>query len=327
MWLWNAVKNSKRGRGFDKERFFYENSIYLENGISLAEALRLSEHRTDGLLREMLLEGVNLSEAFSRLEVFNEREIGIIRLSEETGTIGKTFRELHEDLREERELSNRIRTVLIYPAILFVTSILFLYSAVYFIIPPLYDLVRSVSDGSLAMGFLAGIGERIPYQAGAAAAFLLCFFFVKALRSRELVISLVLVSKKKRYLEYLFIKEFHKLLSGGMDIFGALGFLTGQEFRGEGLMRRIGEGEDLMTAFRGEGFSEILVSYVRMAEETGDLLTALASYSSFQKDYFDNYLKKKAALFEPVAILLMGLLVLGVAAAVLLPMLDAYEAI
>lgn len=327
MWKWNPMTTSKRERRFDKERFFYEYSIYLENGISLTEALRLSGNKTDGVLRDILLEGVNLSEAFRRLEVFNEREIGIIRLSEETGTIGKTFRELHDDLRETRELSNRIRTVLIYPGILFVTSILFLYAAVYFIIPPLYELVRSVSGGSLTMGFIAGIGEKVPYQAGAGAAFLLCFFTVKALFSRELVVSLVLGSRKMRYQEYLFIKEFHKLLSGGMDIFRSLGFLTGQEFRGEGLKRRIGEGENLMTAFRGEGFSEILVSYVRMAEETGDMLSALESYTSLQKSYFDDYLKRKTALFEPVAIVLMGLLVLGVAAAVLLPMLDAYEAI
>lgn len=321
------MKNS-RGKGrLDKERFFYEKSIYLENGISLAEALRLSEHASEGMLREMLLEGMNLSEAFRRLGVFNEREIGIIRLSEETGTIGKTFRELHEDLRETRELSNRIRTVLIYPGILFVTSILFLFAAVYFIIPPLYDLVRGISGGSPVMGIIVGIGERVPYQAGAAVAVLLCFLVVKALFTRELVISLVLGTRKKRYQEYLFIKEFHKLLSGGLDIFRSLGLLTGQEFRGEGLMRRIGEGENLMTAFRGEGFSEILVSYVRMAEETGDMLCALESYIRLQKSYFDDYLKKKTALFEPVAIVLMGLLVLGVAAAVLLPMLDAYEAI
>ena len=314
-------------RKLDKEKFFYEKSVYLENGISLTEALKLSEDEEDRLLRDMLLGGATLSQAFQRLEVFNERELGVIRLSEETGTMGKTFRELHEDLREDRELSNRIRTILIYPGILFVTSVVFLYSAVYFIIPPLHELVRSIGSGSPVMAFMVRIAQKVPYQAGAAMAFLFCTLVIRTFFSRELVLSLVLGTRKKRYLEHLFIKEFHKLLSSGMDIYKALGFLTGQEFGGDGLIRRIGQGEDLMTAFRGEGFSEILVSYVRMAEETGDVLTALASYSGLQKRYFEDYLKKKTALFEPVAIVLMGLLVLGVAAAVLLPMLDAYEAI
>lgn len=275
----------------------------------------------------MLLDGATLSQAFQKLEVFNDRELGIIRLSEETGTMGKTFRELHEDLRVDRELSNRIRTILIYPGILFVSSVMFLFSAVYFIIPPLHELVRSLGRGSQVMGFIVSIANRVPYQAGAAFAFLLCFLVIRAFFSRELVLSMVLGTRKRRYLEHLFIKEFHKLISSGMDIYKALGFLSDQEFRGDGLLRRIGEGEDLMTAFRAEGFSEILVSYVRMAEETGDMPAALSAYSGLQKRYFEDYLKKKTALFEPVAIALMGLLVLGVAAAVLLPMLDAYEAI
>jgi type IV pilus assembly protein PilC len=326
MWKWKTGRIWRRRR-LDKEKFFYEKSVYLENGIGITEALKLSEDDEDRQLRDMLLEGTPLSEAFRRLEVFNERELGIIRLSEETGTIGKTFRELHEDLRENRELSNRIRTILIYPAILFVTSIVFLYSAIFFIIPPLHDLVRSIGSGSRVMGFIVTIAQAVPYQAGAAFSFLLCFLVIRAFFSREIVLSLVLGTRKKRYLEHLFIREFHKLLSSGMDIYRALGFLTGQEFRGAGLVRRLGKGEDLMTAFRGEGFSEILVSYVRMAEETGDVLSALGAYSGLQKRYFEDYLKKKTALIEPVAIALMGLLVLGVAAAVLLPMLDAYEAI
>lgn len=314
-------------RGLDKEKFFYETSVYLENGIGITEALRLSGDPEESRLRDLLLEGVPLTEAFRRLEVLNERELGIIRLCEETGSVGKAFRELHEDLKENRELSDRIRTILIYPGILFVSSILFLYCALYFIIPPIHEMVRSIGSGSRVMGFMVRITQRVPYQGGAVLAFLLCFLVIRAFFSRELVLTLVLGTKKARYLEHRFIREFHKLLSSGMDIYRALGFLTGQEFRGEGLVHRIGNGEDLMTAFRAEGFSEILVSYVRMAEETGDLLTALGAYSGLQKRYFEDYLKRKTALFEPVAVALMGLLVLGVAAAVLLPMLDAYEAI
>jgi type II secretory pathway component PulF len=92
-------------------------------------------------------------------------------------------------------------------------------------------------------------------------------------------------------------------------------------------MARLTKGEGLSDAFRKEGFSELLLSYIHMAEQTGDLPSALDSYVANRRTWFEDYLKRKTALVEPIAVILMGLAVLASASVILLPMLDAYEAL
>lgn len=309
----------------DRERFFYEKSIYLENGINLTEALEISEEEIDHELQEKLLSGQKLSEAMMGMGIFRKREISLVRLSEETGNIAGTFTSLYTSIKEEKELNGKIRTVLIYPGILLVTALVFLVGAIYFIVPPLYDMLLSMNTDNVLLRVIVRISEYVPFPAACILIILAIVLLLRAFRNRDLVFRLVLGRKKKLFVEMRFMEELYLLLKGGMDILETLELLIAEGYEGKRIRSVIKEGMSLSQAFREEGLSKILVSYLLMAEETGDYVESLKSYLVVQKVYFQDLLKKKTALIEPLAILIMGAVVFVIAFIVMIPMLDAYE--
>lgn len=122
-----------------------------------------------------------------------------------------------------------------------------------------------------------------------------------------------------------FIEEFKHLIEGGMDVLNTLELLTKEGYEDRRVKAYIQEGMVLSEAFRKAGFSKVLISYFKVAEETGDYIEVLKSYLVVEKLYFKALLKKKTALIEPMAILLLGTVVFLVAFIVMIPMLDAYE--
>lgn len=312
-------------RRFNKERFFYEKSIYLTNGLGLVESLELSNDETEIELSRYLQGGAALADSFEKTGVFTRREVSVIRLSEETGTIGAAFRGLYEDLKEERELSSKIRTVLIYPGILIGTTLIFLYAAAYYLVPPIHGMISGISGGSAVLDLVMAFTGAVPARVSGIACLVIMAFSFRCIMDKEKVFALVLGRKKAQYVEMMFIKEFNKLVSGGMDVLKAAELLNDGVFKGQGLMTRLTRGEGLEASFRKEGFSELLLSYIHMAEQTGDLPVALDSYITNRRTWFEDYLRRKTALVEPMAVILMGLAVLVSASVILLPMLDAYE--
>lgn len=310
---------------FDKERFFYEKSIYLGNGINITEALEISEEEIDHDLRKKLLSGQKLSEAMMAMGIFRKREISLVRLSEETGNIAGTFSSLYTSIKEEKELNGKIRTILIYPGILLLSALVFLVAAIYFIVPPLYDMLLSMNTDNVLLRVIVRLSELVPFSAACILLVLAIVLLLRAFRSRDLVFRLVLGSKKKLFVEMRFMEELYLLLKGGMDILETLDLLIAEGYEGERIRNAIKEGMSLSQAFREEGLSKILVNYLLMAEETGDYVESLKSYLVVQKVYFQDLLKKKTALIEPLAILIMGAVVFIIAFIVMIPMLDAYE--
>ena len=122
-----------------------------------------------------------------------------------------------------------------------------------------------------------------------------------------------------------FVEEFKHLIEGGMDVLSTLELLVKEGYEERKIKGYVLEGMLLSEAFKAAGFSKVLISYLRVAEETGDYAEALKSYLFLEKQYFKSLLKKKTAMIEPIAILLMGIVVFMVAFIVMIPMLDAYE--
>lgn len=309
----------------NKEKFFYEKSIYLENGINLTEALEISENEEDLMLKEKLLSGEKLSDAMKFMKIFNNRELSLVRLSEETGNMGETFKSLYESIKEEKELNLKIRTVLIYPMVLLFTAMVFLVAAIYFICPPLNDMLLSMNTENGILRNITLLSEAVPFPLACVLLLLIMLMLVRILMKKDLIFKLVLGKRKNRFLEMRFVEEFKHLIEGGMDVLSTLELLVKEGYEERRIKGYVMEGMLLSEAFKSGGFSKVLISYLRVAEETGDYTEALKSYLVVEKQYFKALLKKKTAMIEPLAILLMGVVVFMVAFIVMIPMLDAYE--
>ena len=329
---WNAQKivsdlkkRCKRTEKFRKEKFFYEKGNYLSNGISLTEALLISEDSTDLKLRELILDGHRLYDAMKALDVFKERELSLVRLAEETGDISGTFESIHITLRDERELNEKIMTVLLYPILLLSSALVFFVASVYYIVPPLHTMLMGLGTENMVLAFIYEISLRIPFGIMSFVFILLIFFGVMQLKEKEKLFRLVLGKSMKKYRELRFIDELQLLSGGGLDLLECFKLLEEEGYPCSGLAERIREGTGFKEAFRKEGYSQLLVGYLTMAEETGDYHVAFQSYIKLQKVYFRDFLKKRTAMIEPLSILVMGFVVFLVSFIIMIPMLDAYE--
>lgn len=332
MAAWNFTKivffqriNRISKEKFSKEKFFYEKGNYLRNGISLTEALVISEDKTDLKLREMILDGLRLCDAMKSLNVFKDRELSLIRLAEETGDIAGTFESIHITLKDERELKEKIMTVLLYPLLLLVSAVIFFLAAVYYIVPPLHTMLMGLGTENKILAVIYEIGRKIPFGFMSLILILIVSCGILNLRDKEKLFRLVLGKNMKKYQELRFIDELQLLSGGGLDLLECFKLLEGEGYPCHGLAERIIEGTGFKEAFREEGYSSLLVGYLTIAEETGDYHVAFQSYIKLQKVYFRDFLKKRTAMIEPLSIVIMGAVVFMVSFLIMIPMLDAYE--
>ncbi len=314
-----------KNKKFRSEVFFQEKGNYIKNGIGLTEALLLSEEDIDQRLRAFILDGMLLSEAMKSLEVFTSREISLIKLAEETGDLAGAFESIYISTKEQRELNSKIMTLLIYPMILLGTAYIFLVSAIYYIVPPLYEMLKELGAENTFLSLINHIHLYIPIPVVLFITVASMFYLIKSFKNKEKIFSVVLGTKAARYEEMIFIEELSLLSKGGLDLIESFQILHEEGYPCGNLMSLIKNGTGLKEAFLHEKFSPSLVSYLVMAEETGNYTEAFVSYVHLQKMYFKDYLKRKTALIEPAAIIIMGVLAFLVAYIIMIPMLDAYE--
>ncbi len=91
------------------------------------------------------------------------------------------------------------------------------------------------------------------------------------------------------------------------------------------LREGIQEGKSLTESLQQGEYSKLLVRYVQISEETGNLEESLQSYLLVRKTFFEEYLRRRTALLEPLSIFILGALLFLLSMAVMMPMMDAYE--
>ncbi len=317
----NQFKKTK----FSKEKFFYEKASYLKNGMSMVEALEITDDRIDEEIKNRILSGENLSNALAGINQFLEKEICLIRLSEETGDLHGAFMNLYKRAKEERELKQKMQTLLLYPSILLCSALLFLLVAIYFIAPPISEMLISLHVESKILSNVHLFSQKVPWP-------VMIFLFIIILRigftvsfQEERINQMVLGGKNKLFKELQFIEQFHTLNQGGMNLISIFDVLSKEGYDTLSLKTSIEEGLTLEDAFNKEHYSKLLLRYLKLAGETGNYDEALESYLAIQRLYFKDLLKKKTALIEPISILIMGFMVFLVSFLIMMPLLSAYE--
>jgi type II secretory pathway component PulF len=139
-----------RTPAFDKQQFFENLYDYLDSGLSIDKALELEarSHSADGLnfiedLVDSVRHGGNLSSAMQKYpEHFPELYTGVVHVGEETDSLGESLKLLADLARDLQEFKQKIKSALVYPAIL--TGVMFL-SIIVLISAIIKDQIRSCS--------------------------------------------------------------------------------------------------------------------------------------------------------------------------------------
>jgi general secretion pathway protein F len=321
-------------------------SILLSSGVPLMEAFQSLSAEHKGFHREMLIAikervsgGASLSKAledFSR--VFPEFYINMVHSGEQSGTLDKVLMRLADFLESRNTVRAKVRSAMIYPLLMMGISIVVLSFLFTFVIP---KIVKIFNDTKAALPFITVVlifvsNVFIKYWwvitgLAVAAAILIRRFFA----ARRLLVDGLLLRLPGNVIQSLYYSRFARtlgfLLEGGLPMLKALG-LSARSMGNRKLEaavlsaeRRVAEGHSLSSTL--EGFPPVFIQLVSTGEKSGRLPETLNRAAQSYEEEFNRKVNRAVSLFEPAMILTMGLVVLFIVLAVLLPMFQLNQLI
>ncbi|UZD54589.1 type II secretion system inner membrane protein GspF [Caldimonas aquatica] len=318
-------------------------------GLPLERALTaLADEAEDERQRELLAHlrsEVNAGSTFAKALATAPREFdeiyrAVVAAGEQSGSLGKVLEKLADDLEERQALKARIVGAALYPAIVSLVAVVIVIFLVTYVVPQVASVFsggkRSLPFLTVAMlalsdfvrhwGWLLALG--LVAGGGALAVMLRNEGF--RLRFDAAWLRLPLVGRLSRgYNAARFAGTLAMLAGAGVPILKAL--QAAAETLGNRAMRAdalealvlVREGAPLAAALAGKKrFPGLLAMFARLGEQTGDLSTMLARAAQQLGQEVQRRAMQMATILEPLLIVTMGLVVMLIVLAVLLPIIE-----
>ena len=318
-------------------------------GLPLERALTaLTDEAEDERQRELLAHlrsEVNAGSTFAKALATAPREFdeiyrAVVAAGEQSGSLGKVLEKLADDLEERQALKARIVGAALYPAIVSLVAVVIVIFLVTYVVPQVASVFsggkRSLPFLTVAMlalsdfvrhwGWLLALG--LVAGGGALAVMLRNEGF--RLRFDAAWLRLPLVGRLSRgYNAARFAGTLAMLAGAGVPILKAL--QAAAETLGNRAMRAdalealvlVREGAPLAAALAGKKrFPGLLAMFARLGEQTGDLSTMLARAAQQLGQEVQRRAIQMATILEPLLIVTMGLVVMLIVLAVLLPIIE-----
>lgn len=322
-------------------------SATIKAGLSVVEALDiLIADSEKNMLKTMLREvqalvknGQPLSAGFANYsKSFPSIFLGMLRAGEVSGQLDRTLAELGQYLSKEYALRSKIKSALMYPAILLIASAGVISLLLIFVLP---RLTKAFASSGVTLPwvtkFFLGLSNMLTYSFlidGLVIVFFTWFFLVfRKTRVGRIfilwVISHTPVANElvKKVALVRFTRTLGNLMSGGLSAVGSLESsaqsIGNQKYETaiNAVTDDVKNGlpiSDALAKFPNL-FPRLLISLIVVGERTGTLSEVLVTFSDFYEEDVDNKLKDLTAILEPILLLIMGVLVGSIAFSIILP--------
>ncbi|GAA1154400.1 type II secretion system F family protein [Kribbella jejuensis] len=325
---------------------------FIKAGMPLIDAVHsLGEESDNASVRRMMGEvehglrgGEKLSDCFDRHpKIFPEFYRGILRSAELSGQLDTVLGQLARYLERDLEARRKVKQAMIYPSIVAIMSLVTVVVLAAFVLPRFKDFFASLhATLPLPTRMLLAVTDFFAawwwaLAGGAAVVALLIFSVVQTqggryLRDRVFLALPVLGGTIQFALVERFCRILSSMVGAGVQLPEALRVATGSlpnlVFRrslgvaGEALL----EGEGLARPLAATKlFPKTAAQMMRVGEETGTLDTQLEVTAAYYEGELDYKLKKLIGLFEPLVIVVMGLIVGFVAVALVSAMYGIFR--
>jgi type IV pilus assembly protein PilC len=293
-------------------------------------------------LVESIEGGRNLSDAAEDYPgVFDTVFCNLLRAGETSGNLPHVLHEISENLKRDDELAAFGRKVVIYPAIVSLIIVLAVCVALVYLVPQLNSLFRMAGrELPLSTRLLIGASDLLIHYwwaililGGALATGLQQAIArlpgVRRAWDRAMLGVPLLGDIRRKIILARFAGLFAMMYGAGIPIVNALRNaerVSGNALIADGLAQvreRIGEGRNVSGAFASVPlFPPLVVRMLRVGENTGALDAALANVAYFYDRDVREAVDRLQALIEPLLMVVLGALLLGIAMAVLGPVYD-----
>jgi type IV pilus assembly protein PilC len=322
-------------------------AIMLKVGIDLFQAVNIliSDFKQPGLrallseIRDNLERGQPFYTTFQKYpRYFSNVFFNLVKAGEASGNLDSVMDNLSTAYTKEKELRGKIRGALVYPILLFVMSIGILILLTTFALPKLANVFSgSEFKPPLFTRVVFGVGlyinDHIFILLGALAALIIgAIITLRTTGGRNFFNRIMLATPIIKKIKYnLALRRFadtlSSLLKAGVPIIDALRITAdtvGHPHLGASLHRiaeeGIARGVTLGDAFRRETtFPLVVTNLVAISEKAGHLDEILETLSRFYESEIDASIKSAITFIEPMLLLFIGVVIGGIALAIIVP--------
>jgi len=329
----------------DKVNFTRQLATMLTAGLRLTEALEILENQSSPAMRKVVEEirrdvegGKDLSSSLEKHpDAFDQVYIALVRAGESAGVLEKVLTRLADNLERQREFQGKIKSAMIYPAIIILGMVAVAGIMIIFVIPKMTSLYEEFqAQLPLPTRILLGISK-----------FVTLFWWLILLAIGGMVVGLRVLLKnpafRKQYDQILFklpilgnirqksiLTEFTRtlglLVGTGVLVVdalrilkGSLGSLIYQEAIDQ-TAKEVEKGLPLASALAETGaFPFVLPQMISVGEETGKLDEVLERISNYFQQESENAVKGLTSAMEPIIMIVLGVGVAFLMISVIMP--------
>ena len=345
---------SKKIKLKDISLFCKQMSVMLESGIPLNNAVDILEQQATSknlksslkIVSKSLKEGSQLSKAMIDQEgMFPDLLIRMVQAGEKTGKLDEVLEKMSEHYNKELKTSRQIRGAMIYPAVLAFLAVAAVLALLYIVIPSFSGIFeQSGMDMPLPTRIVLAASNfvRSYWYILFGVTGILVFLF---LRYRSTEAGRYQLDRLKLWLPVIkgpmqkivtarFASTLAILTSAGIPLVEAIEsaaattnnavVIEKMKIANEGLQK----GERLTGMITATGlFPPMMLSMVKIGEESGSLESMLIKTSDYYEEELETAIKQLLSLLEPAMIIVMGVIIGGIVASVMLPMFELAHAV
>lgn len=321
-------------------------SVMVDASLPLVEALRILVKQTvNPKLKNVISSiaddvegGLRLSSAFkSHPKLFSDFYISIIRSGETSGQLASVLNYLADQLEKDYDLRSKVRGAMIYPAFILSGLLVVGFLMMIYVVPSMTDILKeagaelpittriliAVSDWLVAYWWLA-----ITLLVGAVVGFRL------ALRIPEfryafdwLKIHVPIFGKLfQRIYVVRMTQSLSTLTAGKVPLADSLEIISGVVGNAvyrqlvDETIQEVRDGNSIAAVFsKSNDIPQMLSQMLIVGEETGRIDDILDRISAFYRREIDNLVANLVTLIEPLVMVMMGIAVGVMVAAIILP--------
>ncbi len=322
-------------------------SVMISANVPVVESLMVLIDQTNNLSLKNLIAGIAfdvdggafLSDAFAKHpKIFSEFFVNIVRSGETSGKLDEVLNYLADEMEKSYDMNSKIRGAMIYP--IFIIAALFGVGIVLmvYVIPNLTAILTETGAAlPLSTRLVIGASDFLRNYSllliiALVAVIVLARLYLKTYTGRRQAdlfkIKMPIFGPLFKYIYLMrFSRSLATLLKGGVTITRSLEIVAdvvGNTIYKELIietLESINDGNPLATVFEASDYVPKMVpQMIAVGERTGKIDSVLDRITSFYSRESGNMLDNLSKLMEPLIMVIMGLGVGVMVAAVLLPM-------
>jgi type IV pilus assembly protein PilC len=333
----------------DTVAFCAQVAVMLRTGVPLKEALETFADQAQRpqvaelvrVIRDDVCEGEDFSSALSRWpRIFPPLVISLIRAAEASGMLDEMMTRVAKDLAKQRKTSRQVKGAMAYPAIMLAVAVLAVGVIMTSVMPRFAPLFRMQGDAlPMPTRILLGLSEFIRtgwmfWVPGLALAGFVAWKWLRSAQGHRVIdrgtLSWPIIGPLFRNMHVArFASTMATLMAAGVPLLEVVRILrdvtsnTSYDRLWQVLEERVSHGQELAPTFREFAFVPRNVSAIIAAgEKSGRLPEVLESTAQVAEEDLEVSLKSATSMVEPILIVGMGVIVGGIASAMLLPIFN-----